>query len=162
MSVRLRFKNQIAFNRALDEFTEDLVPEQHVRLQKKIAIDLFSAIIEKNPVGNPSLWAESSLPAPKGYVGGRSRANWQISITPPPDGDGTDDVDEGAVTGAPVDPSQLADGLGAMASAEFGGTIWIFNNVVYIKRLEDGWSQQAPAGMVAISLAEFEAGLGGA
>jgi len=36
-------------------------------------------------------------------------------------------------------------------------TIIIYNNVEYISYLEDGWSRQAPEGMVALSLAEFTA-----
>jgi len=33
--------------------------------------------------------------------------------------------------------------------------ITIYNNLEYIEALENGHSQQAPAGMVAVSLAEF-------
>ncbi len=33
--------------------------------------------------------------------------------------------------------------------------VTIYNNLEYIEALEDGHSQQAPAGMVAVSLAEF-------
>lgn len=150
--IKLTFRNRKAFEIALDEFVEDIVPAQHLLIQKKVAIDLLARIIDRTPVGNPDLWKESSLPAPKGYVGGRARANWQISTSRPPnkpidaidpDGDVTETV-----------------GLVKMGKAKAGGTIWIYNNVRYIKRLEDGWSyKQAPLGMVAVSLAEIEAGL---
>lgn len=33
-----------------------------------------------------------------------------------------------------------------------GQTIWISNNAPYIERLEHGWSQKAPAGMVRVTL----------
>ena len=41
-----------------------------------ITLELFSSIILSSPVGNPTLW--KSKP-PKGYVGGRFRANWNTS-----------------------------------------------------------------------------------
>ena len=150
--VRLTFKNKKAFEIALDEFIDKTVPDRHLLLQKKVAIDLLARIIDRTPVGNPDLWKESSLPAPKGYVGGRARANWQISTTAPGNAK-IDAIDkDGGIT--------EAAGLTNMATAKAGGTIWIFNNLRYIKRLEDGWShKQAPLGMVAVSLAEIEAGL---
>lgn len=37
------------------------------------------------------------------------------------------------------------------------GSIWIFNNVPYAERLENGWSPQAPAGVYNVALAEIEA-----
>jgi len=157
--VSLRFKNKKAFEIALDDFIENTVPDQHLAVQKKIAIELLGRIIEKTPVGNPDLWKESSLPAPKGYVGGRARANWQISVgTPGSSADAS--PEKGVKTKMPISGFQEAEGFTAMATAKAGGTIWIYNNVRYIKRLEDGHSQrQAPAGMVAVSLAEIEAGL---
>lgn len=150
--VSFRFKNKKAFDLSLDEFIKKTVPADHLKLQKKIAIDLLARIIDRTPVGNPSFWKESSLPAPPGYVGGRARANWQISTFAP----GNSDIDaidpEGDVT--------TALGLSKVGTAKAGGTIWIFNNVRYIKRLEMGHShRQAPLGMVAVSLAEIEAGL---
>ena len=41
---------------------------------------------------------------------------------------------------------------------EFDGdqSATIFNNTSYIERLENGWSQQAPAGFVRVTLSEFE------
>jgi hypothetical protein len=41
---------------------------------------------------------------------------------------------------------------------EFNGTqeATIYNNLPYIERLENGWSQQAPAGFVRVTLSEFE------
>lgn len=159
--IALRFKNQIAFSKELEKFSDKVLPAAHVAVQKKIAIDLLSSIVEKNPVGNPTLWKNPSA-APPGYVGGRSRANWAISVSKPATTDNTVDPTGTDTTGAPIGGTQLAANFGEMAAAKFGGTIWIYNNVRYINRLEDGWSGQAPAGMVAISLAEIQAGLGSA
>lgn len=158
---RLVFKGLKEFNRRLDEFGERTVPAAHLAVQKKIAIDLFGKIVEKTPVGNPSLWAESSLPPPAGYVGGRARANWQIAVQTTPAGNDGEAPETGVQTNWPISPLQEARGFSQMASAKFGQTIWIYNNVRYIKRLEDGWSSQArnPNGMVAVSIAEMQAGL---
>lgn len=149
--VRLSFKNRREFEHELNVFIEKTLPDQHLAIQKKIAIDLFSRIIEKNPVGNPDLWKNPES-APPGYVGGRSRGNWQVSTTTPKNNDVPNIDPEGSTT--------VALGLSAMATAKYGGTIWIYNNVRYITALEHGHSKQAPAGMVAVSLAEIAAGLG--
>jgi hypothetical protein len=156
---KLVFKGLKAFNEALDNYGERTMPEAHLALQKKIAIDLFSKIVKKNPVGNPSLWKESSLPPPPGYVGGRSRANWQISVVAPPQSGNDGEKPEGGSTGQPVSGLQQARAFGQMSQAKFGQTIWIYNNVRYIKRLEDGHSTQAPGGFVKIAIAEIQAGL---
>lgn len=153
---KLVFKGLKKFNADLEKFGEETLPDLHLKLQKKIAIELFSRIIEKNPVGNPDLWKSDYKPP--GYVGGRSRGNWQISISVP----GQDEKDsfEPSTTGAPLSGIQQAEAFSELAKTKFGQTIWIYNNVRYIKRLEDGHSTQAPAGMVKVSIAEIQAGLG--
>lgn len=68
-------------------------------------------------------------------------------------------------TGA-ADPSrpQGADKSGARSLAVLneriaawkpGQTIWILNNLPYAKRLEYGWSQQAPGGMVRLAVQNY-------
>ena len=37
-----------------------------------------------------------------------------------------------------------------------GDTLYLANNVEYIKVLEDGWSRQAPAGMVKVTLTRWQ------
>lgn len=90
------------------------------------------------------------LEAGKGYVGGRFRGNWQVTFDVQPDG-----------TLERVDP-QGGDTKAAAKSAMLGfnsevGRIWVTNNLPYGPRLEfEGWSTQAPAGMVRISVTEFQ------
>jgi hypothetical protein len=43
----------------------------------------------------------------------------------------------------------------ASAGFKAGDTIYLTNNLPYIRRLEEGYSQQAPAGMVALTVQEF-------
>lgn len=42
----------------------------------------------------------------------------------------------------------IIDGQNKLKSRKYGQTIFITNNVDYIRRLNDGYSQQAPAGFV--------------
>lgn len=90
------------------------------------------------------------IKAPDGYVGGRFRGNWQVTF----------DV-KASGTLERIDP-QGDDTKAAAAGVVLGftsdvGTIWAVNNMIYGPRLEfEGWSSQAPAGMVRISVAEFQ------
>lgn len=64
-----------------------------------------------------------------------------------------------------TDTSSPADKTGDSANGRIraglalwkpGQTIWITNSLPYARRLENGWSQQAPAGMVRLSVLEFK------
>ena len=79
---------------------------------------------------------------------GRARANWQTTI--------------GAPARATLEATDRAGGAaiarGAEVAARFplGATVWISNALPYAPRLEYGWSNQAPAGMVRVTVAEFQ------
>lgn len=84
---------------------------------------------------------------PKGYVGGRFRANWNTSVTAP-DETVTDDVD-------PSGSKATANVLAKMGGA--GSVTFLCNGLPYGERLEyEGWSHQAPAGFVRISMARID------
>ena len=87
---------------------------------------------------------------PTGYVGGRFRANWQVTFNEPANSS-LDVIDPGGgstVEAGAVQISQFDDGVAA---------IWIINNLVYAIPLENGHSHiQAPQGMVKITAAEFQ------
>lgn len=113
---------------------------------RKTAIDLLTAVVMRTPVGNPDLW--KSKP-PKGYVGGRLRANWNVSLVTP-DESTTDATDK---TGA----GAIARGNEAIGQADGIKDIWMVNALPYAIPVEYGHSpQQAPAGMVRVSVAEFQ------
>jgi hypothetical protein len=93
------------------------------------------------------LRGQLSLAAGKGYVGGRFRGAWTVSI--------------GAPAQSPkdrTDPSgALAKqaGVQALDGFEAGPTIYITNTLPYAHRLEYGsWSKQAPAGFVRVTVTE--------
>lgn len=90
------------------------------------------------------------LTSGKGYVGGRFRGNWQVSFDAPK----TESIPL-------IDPRGVeAKGAAATLIQSFDsevGTIWLMNNLPYGPRLEyEAWSKQAPAGMVRISVTEFQ------
>lgn len=104
---------------------------------RKISIDLFSKTVLRTPVDT-----------------GRARANWNCSI------------------GAPsFTVSQKTDKSGTTTQAGIrrtlgnwkDGDIYLMNSLPYIRRLEyDGWSGQAPQGMVRITVTEFQTFVDGA
>lgn len=99
------------------------------RVGRKVTFELFNALQLRSPVDT-----------------GRFRGNWQISSGAPASG---------------VMPTTDQSGTGAAAEAAkaltipLGGTVYFVNNLPYAQRLEYGWSQQAPQGMVRLTMREF-------
>lgn len=65
---------------------------------------------------------------------GRARSNWIASVNAP--------------SVAIVEPGQKPPTEAALGSFKVTDTAYISNNLPYIRRLNDGYSQQAPAGFV--------------
>lgn len=88
------------------------------------------------------------LRAPEGYVGGRFRGNWHISL----------DTVESVIHDEP-DPTgneTLATMVAAMTDFKAGQIAYIVNNLPYAVPLEYGHSTQAPNGMVRVTLERFQ------
>jgi hypothetical protein len=102
------------------------------RIARKVVLELFKRVIYKTPVDT-----------------GRARSNWQVTIGTT--ASGTVEIDD--KNGAATMSKAVADSRGFKA----GDTIYLTNNLPYIRRLEEGWSRQAPAGMVALTVQEFAA-----
>jgi hypothetical protein len=98
---------------------------------RKISLELFSRVILKTPVDT-----------------GRARGNWQVSVGNVPNG--TLEIEDKSGSATISAATAAASGLRA------GDVIFLVNNLPYILRLEDGHSGQAPAGMVALSIQEFQ------
>jgi hypothetical protein len=109
------------FKAAIDKFQE-AVRGTGLDLQKRAVAEVFTGLVQENPVGNPSLWKR---PARKGYVGGTSRRAWTI------------DVGGGA-----------GGGLGVLGSVKLGDRVRVSNPVEYMDALNRGHSRQAPAGWI--------------
>ena len=101
------------------------------KVMRQVSIKLFSAIIKASPVDT-----------------GRFRMNWMASGGTPASG----------VTDATDKSGNIATGnatsfvLKAADWREFTLT----NNLPYAQRLEYGWSQQAPQGMVRTNISRFQ------
>ena len=98
---------------------------------RKITLELFSNVILKSPVDT-----------------GRFRANWNCSIGSPDKS-----------TSAETDKSG-AGSIGRVRSEVTkytldGRSIFLANSLPYAERLENGWSDQAPQGMVRLSIVEI-------
>jgi hypothetical protein len=87
--------------------------------------------------------------APKGYIGGHFRANWQIGVGVRP----MNEIDGVDKTGEATQAAIYA----AIPMSVLGHTYYLVNNVPYAQRLEDGWSwHQAPQGMVHLAIMEYQ------
>ena len=89
------------------------------------------------------------IKAPVGYVGGRFRANWQVTFEAPAVGE-IDGVD-------PRGTATINKGAAVLQTFHSDyGSIWLMNNVPYAIPLEYGHSSQAPSGVVRVTIAEFQ------
>ena len=121
--------NVKAFNSKINKFTKERVPEEVNLIKKKIGMQLLDRIVMMTPV-----------------LTGRARGNWQTSIDDP--------VSSVLDTTSKSGQTSINKGVRVIERVTSGQSIWICNNLPYIMRLEHGWSQQAPAGMLSVALAE--------
>lgn len=101
------------------------------KVMRQVSIKLFSAIIKASPVDT-----------------GRFRMNWMASGGTPAPGI-TDATDK---SGNKATGNATSFVLNAPDWREFTLT----NNLPYAQRLEYGWSQQAPAGVVRTNVSRFQ------
>ena len=152
MSIQSNF---VDFAGDLDKFARQ-IPQQANQIKRKVAKQILNGVVNRTPVGNRELWAVNidrkvrGLPlAPPGYGGGRAKGNWQVTIGSP--------ATKATDTKDPTGRSTIAAGQATILAAQPGQDIWISNNLPYIGRLEHGHSKQAPAGMIAQTLATVRA-----
>lgn len=94
---------------------------------RKTALDLQSSMISMSPVDT-----------------GRFKGNWQCGV-------GALNTDNTAPAGADAQGKTAA----ALQGWKAGQTIWLTNSMPYARRLEYGWSQQAPGGMVRLTVQAY-------
>lgn len=98
---------------------------------RKVSLDLFMRIVLRSPVDT-----------------GRFRGNWQLTIGAVPD----NTIELNDATGQ----ATISKAMAASQNIRAGQSVFLTNNLPYGPRLENGWSKQAPAGMVAITVSEFQ------
>ena len=94
-------------------------------------LELSSAIIKETPAKS-----------------GRARGNWQASV-------GRGASGEVPVSGIRSGEARAIAQVDQTISVAVGEVYYLTNNVPYIERLEYGWSQQAPSGMVRKNMQNF-------
>lgn len=142
-------------------------PQVKLRYEHNIVVDQITANLKSDPknltakgnlkrsvqskanrrLSKAELEKEYALVTGKGYVGGRFRGNWQVTVGSP----ATDAIDRIDKSGNEA----IAAAAGAVAGYKAGPAMYIVNNLPYALPLEYGHSTQAPEGMVRISAAEF-------
>ncbi len=102
---------------------------------------LFSNIKERTPIGDPSLWHPPY--APPGYTPGTLKASWEIS----------NKNSSRSISGRYTTTNDLLSSHGIKVQID---NISIYNRQLYAERVENGWSTQAPQGMMRISCLEWD------
>ena len=102
---------------------------------RRAALGIFSSIIQKSPVDT-----------------GRFKGNWQCAITTIPAGE-VNTLDKSPLGDVGTVAINRADQT--MLDFKMGETIYFINNLIYSTTLEYGHSKQAPAGMVRLSIGEW-------
>ena len=119
-----------SFEHQLRRIEEDILRRQS-QVVRKIAMDVFNNVIQMSPVDT-----------------GRFRGNWQVATGEAPTGT----VEMTDPSGATV----MAQVAGEVGQMEPGDVVYLVNNLPYARPLEDGHSQQAPGGMVALTVQRFQ------
>lgn len=115
------------------------------RLIRAVIIDTAEALIDRSPVGDPSSW---NSPAPANYKPGHFKANWHHKQGSADSAiraaeDPTGNISRNQIRSSVLNTSKPAD------------VHFLYNNVPYAMALENGYSDQAPHGIVALTVLEL-------
>lgn len=100
------------------------------KIRRASVLELFKLVIYASPVDT-----------------GRLRGNWQTTINSPATAATTRDDPSGAAA--------LAEAMANLGS--LADVVWFSNNLPYAERIEyEGWSRQAPEGMVRRHIAQWQ------
>ncbi|WP_138725683.1 HK97 gp10 family phage protein [Pseudomonas lactis] len=104
--------------------------QAHDKVVRETTIALFTSVITETPVDE-----------------GAAKGSWQTTVAAPAEGQSSR-----------VDPSGRMAIAEAMANtpAGAGQVTFLTSNLAYIERLENGWSMQAPNGMVKRNVTRFQ------
>lgn len=125
--------NFAAFDRALREHAAR-VPERFAAAQRELAAETLVDLVNSSPVDEQD--------------GGDFRGGWSVSVGAPDPSPGERDP-EGAAT--------IARGVAVIEAAPPFSALYITNASPHAGPIEHGWSDQAPQGVMAQSLAQLRA-----
>lgn len=121
---------------------------------RKLALEGLKGVVKRTPVDT-----------------GRARGSWRVGINTtdlsveqekpfgPAASKATKDAERGQYMAANTQAATqkaLSEGTKAVLLARWGQAVYITNNLVYVPALEIGHSKQAPAGMLAVTVAQLE------
>ena len=136
----------------LSNLVKDATADAVVKAMQKLALDALRGVVLKSPVGFPPSWKRA---APKGYVGGQFRGAWQLSVGV--ENPGLAGKSRPGKTGSANAANAAAgDARGELQKLQPYQSVYIVNGLPYAERLENGWSKQAPLGMVALTVQELQ------
>ncbi len=119
------------FAMQLDAEFKREVEQKVLQVVQKISMEALSRVVLKTPVDT-----------------GRARGSWTVSVGTPDSSD-PERVDPGG-------QQSISEGSGRIGGVREPDVIYVQSNLPYIEVLEGGHSQQAPNGMVALTVAEIE------
>ena len=134
------------FNADLQAFARALDADIGL-VTRRVALQAFTGIVQKTPVDT-----------------GRARSNWAINVGAPAPAPSTAITEEEAAqrkrdgykAGPPETARAVQEAQAAASSIDGTQVVYISNNLPYISALNDGHSQQAPAGFVEATVAEID------
>jgi len=133
----------LSFKKQLEAFAEKAKARMDV-YTGQLLFQITHSLVMKSPVGDPSLWKNKP---PKGYLEGRFRANWQLGVS---------ELNYVTTNVRDTDGNATVDRIVGSIPKDAGGKIYfITNSLPYAVRLENGWSTQAPIGMVTLTAIEL-------
>lgn len=124
------------FGRGLDRFSRKLEIDVNT-LKRKLSFDIFSSIVAKTP-----------------FDEGRARSSWNINYGQP-DTSVPDEVKD-AMTKSQATVTAISKLSRFKDDNNPYSPIFITSSLVYMPPLEDGSSDQAPNGMVALTMEEVQ------
>jgi len=126
----------VSFESDLIAFTKK-AEKNAEKIFRGTTISLFGKIIKRTPVKS-----------------GRLKGNWQIDINAPASGT-VDTTDTTPIKG--IGAGSTLKIASKVKIAELHDSIYMTNNLPYAQLVENGnYSTQSPAGMVGVSIAEFQ------
>lgn len=131
----------MSFSGDVRRFTAEALERANLARQK-IGIEMFRRVIYRSPVDT-----------------GRFRGNWQTSVNDYQRGtiERTDQSGRANAAGLGFGSSAAGDAEVVTLASGPGDTLYLVNGLPYAKRLEyEGWSGQAPRGMVRVTVREFK------
>ncbi|MBX5238625.1 HK97 gp10 family phage protein [Rhizobium sp. NLR22b] len=117
----------VGLGQLADELTDDAI----LAVTKKVTLQALRGVVLKSPVDT-----------------GRFRGNWNVSVNVA-DMSTSDSLDKNG-------GSTITRGAAVVEALVPYTVVWVSNGLPYARRLENGHSKQAPAGVVALTVAEIE------